>query len=328
MPTNLPAEYYNVEELFRAARTTEDKIRYLEEMLGTIPKHKGTDHLRADLRRKLSQLRDSAESQRKGGRRVSPYVIEKEGAGRVAVIGPPNVGKSALVAALTNASPDVADYPFTTQFPLPGMMPIENIQVQLIDTPPLSRDFDEPQLFNLIRGAELMLLIVDLQTFPIEQLEESITLLDEARIVPTHLYDPAEEPRHVTVIPLLIVANKTDDPAADADFEVLCELVGGDWPLIPFSATEMRGVDRFKAAVYDALNIIRIYSKPPGRQPDHSAPFVLRKGSTVEEFAAAVHRDFVDNLKSARIWGTGVYDGQMVGRDHVLHDGDIVELRA
>jgi ribosome-interacting GTPase 1 len=302
MPTNLPAEYYNVEELFRAARTTEDKIRYLEEMLGTIPKHKGTDHLRADLRRKLSQLRDSAESQRKGGRRVSPYVIEKEGAGRVAVIGPPNVGKSALVAALTNASPDVADYPFTTQFPLPGMMPIENIQVQLIDTPPLSRDFDEPQLFNLIRGAELMLLIVDLQTFPIEQLEESITLLDEA--------------------------NKTDDPAADADFEVLCELVGGDWPLIPFSAMEMRGVDRLKAAVYDALNIIRIYSKPPGRQPDHSAPFVLRKGSTVEEFAAAVHRDFVDNLKSARIWGTGVYDGQMVGRDHVLHDGDIVELRA
>jgi ribosome-interacting GTPase 1 len=200
--------------------------------------------------------------------------------------------------------------------------------VQLIDTPPLSRDFDEPQLLNLIRGADLMLLVVDLQTFPIEQLEESITLLDEARIVPAHLYDPASEPRRVTVVPLLVVANKTDDPAADADFEVLCELVGGDWPLIPFSAAEMRGVDRLKAAVYDALNIIRIYSKPPGRQPDHSAPFVLRKGSTVEQFAAAVHRDFVDNLKSARIWGTGVYDGQMVGRDHVLHDGDIVELRA
>jgi small GTP-binding protein len=328
MPTNLPAEYYNVEELYRAARTTEDKIRYLEDMLSTIPKHKGTDHLRADLRRKLSQLRDSAQSQKKGGRRVSPYHVEKEGAGRVVVIGPPNVGKSALVAALTNAAPDVADYPFTTQFPLPGMMPIDNIQVQLIDTPPLSRDFDEPQLFNLIRGADLMLLVVDLQTFPIEQLEESVALLDEARIVPAHLYDEAEETRRVTVIPLLVVASKVDDAGADADFEVLCELLGGDWPLIPFSAAEMRGVDRLKGAVFDGLDIIRIYAKPPGKTADHSAPFVLPGGSTVEEFAAAVHRDFVDNLKSARIWGTGVYDGQMVGRDHVLHDGDIVELRA
>lgn len=327
MPTNLPAEYYNVEELFRAARTTEDKIRYLEEMLSTIPKHKGTDHLRADLRRKLSKLRESAETRKKGGRRVSPYVIEKEGAGRVVVVGPPNVGKSALVAALTNAAPDVADYPFTTQFPLPGMMPIDNIQVQLVDTPPLSPDFDEPQLLNLIRGADLMLLVVDLQTFPIEQLEESVTLLDEARIVPAHLYDPADETRRVTVIPLLVVASKVDDAAADADFEVLCELVGGGWPLIPFSAAEMRGADRLKWAVYDALNIIRIYAKPPGQSADLSAPFVLRKGGTVEEFAAAVHRDFVDNLKSARIWGTGVFDGQMVGRDHVLHDGDIVELR-
>jgi len=245
----------------------------------------------------------------------------------VVVIGPANVGKSALVSALTNASPEVSPVPYTTWEPTPGMMPIENIQVQLIDTPPLDRDYVEPQLLNLIRRADLILLMVDLQTYPIEQLENTIAILQEHRIVPSHLKDRYPDQRRITFKPLLVLVNKTDDEIADEDFEVLHELLGDEWPLLPVSATTGRNLERLKQAVFDQLDIIRVYSKPPGKDPDFSAPFVMKKGGTVADFAGKIHQDFLEKLKAARVWGSTAFDGQMVGRDYVLQDGDVVELR-
>jgi ribosome-interacting GTPase 1 len=177
MPTNLPPEYFEAEKRYRAAQSAADKIARLEELMGTIPKHKGTDKLRADLRRRLSKLKEAAQAKKQPGRQESVYHIEKEGAGTVIVSGPPNVGKSALVAALTNATPEVSEAPFTTWEPTPGMMPMEDIQIQLIDTPPLNRDFVEPQLMDLIRRSDLLLLVVDLQTDPLGQLEDSVSFL-------------------------------------------------------------------------------------------------------------------------------------------------------
>lgn len=335
MPTNLPPEYFEVEKRYRAARSTEEKIACLEELFGTIPKHKGTDRLRADLRRKLSKLKAGSETRKGAGRQVSAFHIDREGAGQVVVVGPANVGKSALVAALTNATPEVADYPYTTWTPTPGMMPVEDIQIQLIDTPPLDRDFVEPELMNLIRRSDLVLLVVDLQAYPIEQLEDGVAFLEEHRIVARHRRDryPSAAPgtgrnqSRLTFLPLLVLVNKNDDPGSDEDFEVLCELFGDEWSFLPVSATTGRNLERLKQAVFEWLEIIRVYSKPPGEKPDLSRPFVLKKGTTVEEFAGKVHRDFLENLKSARVWGSAAYDGQMVSRDHVLQDGDVVELR-
>lgn len=327
MPTNLPAEYYTAEERFKAAATPAEKIETLEAMISTIPKHKGTDHLRADLRRKLSKLREATEGRKGGGRQLSPYQIDREGAGQVAVIGPPNVGKSSLVAALTNAAPEVAEYPFTTRFPLPGMMPIDNVSVQLIDTPPLSVEAVEPQLIDLIRRADLLLLVVDLQGFPIEQIEETLALLEENRILADFRQAGHPGADRLWVRPLRVLANKADDPAHDEDYAALCELMDDPCPIAPVSAATGRHFDRLKGLVYDELGIMRVYARPPGKEPDYGAPFVLKRGDTVEEFAAKVHRDFVVGLKSARVWGSGVHDGQMVGRDHVLHEGDVVELR-
>jgi ribosome-interacting GTPase 1 len=328
MPTNLPPEYAKVEARHRAATTVEEKIATLEEMLSIIPKHKGTDHLRADLRRKLSKLKASSSEKKGASRHESVYNVDREGSGQVAVIGAPNVGKSALVDALTNASPLVAAYPFSTQVPQPGMMPIDNVNVQLIDTPPLSPEFDEPQLLALIRRADAALLVIDLQTAPFDQLEESAALLVENRIIPAHFQDRyADDPRF-TVIPLLVLANKADDEAAEEDVEVFCELLEEPWPVLGVSATTGHNLDALKWRVYELLDIMRIYSKPPGQQqPNYDAPFVMKRGGTLEEFAGRVHKDFLVNLKSARVWGSGVHDGQMVGRDHVLHEGDIVELR-
>jgi hypothetical protein len=182
-------------------------------------------------------------------------------------------------------------------------------------------------MIHMIRRADLILLVVDLQGFPIEQLEDSIAFLEENHIVPRRFQDDYEEDLRLAFIPVLVLVNKTDDESLDGDFEVLCELLEEDWPLIPVSAETKRNVDGLKKAVYEGLEIIRVYSKPPGKEPDFSAPFVLDKGSTVEEFAGKVHKDFLENLKTARIWGSADFDGQMVKRDYVLQDGDVVELR-
>jgi ribosome-interacting GTPase 1 len=152
-------------------------------------------------------------------------------------------------------------------------------------------------------------------------------LLQEHNIVPRHLKDQYTEQRRLTFIPVLVVVNKNDDAKFDEDFEIFLQLLEDDWPLLPVSATTGRNLERLKQVVFERLEIIRVYSKPPGKEPDLSAPFTLKKGSTVEDFALGVHQDFFEKLKTARVWGSAVYDGQMVGRDHVLSDGDVVELR-
>ncbi len=328
MPTNLPPEALEAEREYRAAQTIAEKIASLEEYLALIPKHKGTDKLRADLRKRLSKLKVSSSHIRKGvSRRVSAFHIRKEGAGQLVVIGPTNVGKSALVNMLTNATPEVSASPFTTWKPTPGMMPIENIQVQLIDTPPLNRDYMNSELLSLIRRADLMLLMVDLQVDAVQQLEDTIDLLQEHRIIPLHLKERYAGQRRLTFIPVLVLVNKNDDENTDEDYEIFCELLEGDWPLLPVSATTGRNLKRLKQVVFELLGIIRVYSKAPGKEPDLTAPFALKKGSTVADLAEGVHRDFFEKLKTARVWGSGVFDGQKVQRDHILHDGDVVELR-
>ncbi|MHC4914347.1 MAG: GTPase [Planctomycetota bacterium] len=329
MPTNLPPEAVEAEKRYKEARELPEKISRLEEFMALIPKHKGTDKLRAGLRKRLSKLREQLQAGKKktGGRGAeAAWRIEREGSGQVSVIGPPNAGKSALLAALTKAEPEVAEYPWTTRTPIPGMMTYENVQIQLIDTPPLTREHVEPELIDLIRRADAALLVVDLQGDALGQLDDAAGLLAERKIVPRHLR-PEEEQRGVVYPPLLVLVNKCDDEAADGDFEVFCELLPGEWPLLAVSASAGRGLDGLRHRVFEMLGIMRVYSRPPGKKADMTSPFTLPIGSTVEEFAAAVHGDLRQQLKTARVWGAGVHDGQTVSRDHVLHEGDVVELR-
>ncbi len=327
MPTNLPPEYFNAEELYKAASTPQERISRLEDLISTVPKHKGTDKLRADLRKRLSKLKDASTTKKGAARHVSAFFVEKEGAAQVPIIGPANVGKSALVTAVTNASPEVAPFPHTTWTVTPGMMFIDYAPIQLVDTPPLTKEYIEPALMDLIRRADLLLLMIDLQTDPIGHLQETIELLAEQRILPLHHKDEDEPLQRAFYIPLLIVVNKYDDDQYAEDFQILCELLGGDWPLIPISATTGYNLDLLGKTIFERLNLMRVYSQPPGKEADRTKPFVLEKGSTVEDFAAQVHHDFYEQLKSARIWGSGAFQGQMVGRDQILREGDIVELR-
>jgi ribosome-interacting GTPase 1 len=326
MPANLPPEYLEAEKRYRAAKNPTEKLACLEDMLTLLPKHKGTDKLRAALRKRVSKFKAATQAKRGAGKRESAFQIDREGAGQVVVVGAANVGKSALVARLTNANPEVANFPLTTWKPTPGMMPVENIQIQLVDTPPLNRDYVEPELLDLIRRSDLILLVVDLQTDPVEQLEETVNLLKEHRIVPSHLRDQYKEQGLLKFIPFLVLANKNDDENTDENLEIFRELTNSDWPMISVSTITGRNLELLKNILVDKLTIIRVYSKAPGKEPDLTAPFVLKRGSTVEDFAGKVHKDFVDKLKIAKVWGESVFDGQMVQRDYILRDGDVVEL--
>jgi ribosome-interacting GTPase 1 len=327
MPTNLPPEYFEIDKRYRAAESITEKISCLQQLLSVVPKHKGTDHLRADLRRRLSKLKAESRSQKGVSRRESAFHIDSEGAGQLVIVGPTNVGKSSLVAALTNAVPEVSAAPFTTWQPTPGMMFIEDIQVQLVDTPPLTGDYVESALMDLIRRSDMILLVVDLQTHPVQQLEEALAILEEHRIAPQCLRVLYAGQDRMTFKPLLVLANKADGEGSDELFELFIELLERECPALPVSATTGRNLELLRRTVFERLEIVRVYSKPPGRDADLSAPFVMKRGSTVEEFARSVHQDFYEKLSAARVWGSAAFDGQMVARDHVLQDGDVVELR-
>lgn len=327
MPTNLPPNYYDVEKRYRNAKTPAEKIEYLEEMLTIMPKHKGTDKLKADLRRKISKLKDTSQTKKGANRHESVFRVEKEGGGQVAVVGMPNTGKSSLVAALTNATPTVAAFPCSTWKPTPGMMPVNDIQIQLVDTPPLNPDYVEPEIFDFIRHVDLVLLMVDLTAGTLRQFQESLAFLEDNRIVPEKLKGEIKETRRMFYLPFLIIAAKNDDENTEEILEIFTELIEGEWQIVPISVKAGKNIESLKHKIIEQLDIIRVYAKSPGKKADLNDPFVLKRGSSIDDFAAKVHKDFLVKLKSARVWGSSSFDGQMVHRDYPLSDGDIVELQ-
>jgi ribosome-interacting GTPase 1 len=324
MPANLTPIYLEAERRFKSAKSTEEKIAALEEMMATIPRHKGTEKMQADLKRRLSKLR--AEQARRPPSRIGIiHRVEKEGAGQVVLVGPPNSGKSLLVRRLTHATPEVADYPFTTRVPLPGMMPFEDAQVQLVDLPPVHPDFPESWLYQIIRNADSALLVVDLSDLDLlEDLETTVSQAANAKIQ-LHRGDLPNQPGWLYKRTLM-VANKIDASGAPEDFEILRDLYGERFGLTRVSAETGEGLEPFRQQVFELLEVIRVYTKAPGKKLERTAPYILKRGSRLIDLAAHVHHDFLAQLKYARLWRDGRFEGQMVNRDHLLEDKDVVEL--
>jgi len=311
MPANLTPEYLAAEREYRNAQTHEEKLQALEKMLATLPKHKGTEKLQADLKRRLSQARKQIS--KKGASHSPPfYVIRKEGAGQVALLGPPNAGKSQLICALTNARPEVDDYPFTTRFPTPGMMVFENVPIQLVDLPPISAEFTERWVFQILRNADLGVVVLDVHDPDVLDHIESIFDLLQA---------------HRIAAPRLVAANKIDLPGAAENLAALQDLYGDRFRYLGISALTGENLDIFRRIVFESLEVVRVYTKAPGKPPDLSSPFLLRKGQTVLDAARLVHKDFAEHLKFTRLYRTaGSHEGILVERTHVIEDGDILEF--
>ena len=326
MPANLPPQYFEAEKQYRRARDPEEKIAALQTMLAIMPKHKGTDKLHAELRRKIAKLSEEAEREHATSRRGDPHYIPKEGAGQAVLVGLPNVGKSQILTSVTGASSIVADYPFTTHEPVPGMMKFENVQIQIVDAPAITNRDAQPWFGNLLRNASILIIVVDLTDDPTTQMELLVEELEKRRITIVGPENEDEvEPGQIKK-KALIVANKGDIAGSMQGLRELESRYGEEFPLIGISAKAGSGLDDFKARVYRSLDVLRVYTKAPGGKPDFEDPVILKRGSTIEDAAESVHKDFRAKLKYALVWGSGKYDGQRVKRDHIMQDGDVVEL--
>jgi ribosome-interacting GTPase 1 len=356
MPANLSPEYKAAEAAFRKARDPRERLDGLREMLRTIPKHKGTDHLQADIKRRIKELSEELEGPRKGGARGGPsLVVRPEGAAQLALIGPPNSGKSALHARLTGSDAHVAEYPFTTQFPEPGMMVHEDIHFQLVDLPAVSPEHPVPWLAGALQTADGCLLVVDLgDPDCVEQVQAVHALLREKRVSfgdgwpgdSPSSSAPGESPPDkgggalapggfndddpfALRLPTLLIANKADLSSDEgAELEAFRELTGYPYPALVTSATTGQGLGELGPWLFRNLGIVRVYTKAPGKPPAREHPFPLRRGQTVEDVARLVHKDIAQSFKYARVWGKSGFDGQHVGREHRVEDGDVVELHA
>ncbi|MBM3994119.1 MAG: GTP-binding protein [Planctomycetes bacterium] len=329
MAANLTPQYMEAEEEYKKAQTPEDKLAALKKMFQLVPKHKASEKLQADLKTKMSELKKDIEHAKAHPKKVGApsYKFPKQGAGQYIILGGPNVGKSRLLTRLTRATPEVAPYPFTTREPYAGMMEWNDVKVQLIDTPPITADYMESYVSSLVRAADAAILMLDLsdddgpfaaQTV-IERLKEVKTILVGEK--------PAvQDDQSIQHVKTLLVCNKIDTEGANDRLEIVREMLGSTFPIHVISAEHGTGLEDLRNAIYDFLKVIRVYTKHPGKPPDMTSPFTCPIGSTLVELAALVHRDFAEQLKSARIWGSGVHDGQTVGREHVLHDKDVVEL--
>ncbi len=327
MPANLPPQYYEAEQRFRLARTNKEKLAILKEMWAIMPKHKGTDRLQGELKAKISQLKKEMQTKKKSGKSFYSHHIEKEGAAQVVLIGLPNVGKSQIVTSLTNATPQVASYPFTTREPLVGMMPFKDIKIQLVDTPPITEEFTEPGLPEIVKYADYVILVVDLGGEEVlNQIDVILKRLEQSKVKLVVKEEENDELNVQFYKKTMIVGNKNDVPDAEEHFKVLKDVHSDNFPLLSISAKEREGLQKLKRKIYEELAIIRIYTKESGKPADMDDPIVLEKGSRLIDAARVIHKDFAFKLKYAKVWGSSKFDGQKVDRNHLLEDGDVVEF--
>lgn len=339
MPANLSPEYKAAESAFRKAREPRERLECLREMLRTIPKHKGTEHLQADIKARIKELGDEIDTVRRGGGHGGPaLVVRPEGAAQVALIGPPNAGKSLLHARLTGSGAHDAPYPFTTQFPQPGMMPFEDIHLQLVDLPAVASEHPVAWFQAALQSADAALLVFDLaEPSCVEQLEDVHAVLGAKQVTLSERWDmpstaPDEEPASegdpfALRLPALLIANKSDRVAdADAELDAFREVTGLRYPALAVSASTGHGLGELGAALFRSLGVVRVYTKTPGHAADRTHPFTVRRGQTVRDVARLVHKDLERSLRYARVWGHSGFDGQQVGAEHVLADRDIIEL--
>ncbi len=385
MPTNVTREYVEAQKKYQEARTPEEKVKALELMLSTVPKHKGAERLRYELKKNLAKRKRELESiSAKKVTSKSDFYVPKEGIAQVALIGPPNSGKSSILNRLTNSEVKVARYPFTTTTPNPGMVEFEDVQIQIVEMPALVEDISKgkwqgAEMLSMIRTADAMMIALDLGDRPVKNME---MVLDELRtsglrlnrtrpqviierkerggieiegdlaksdrsflikLLQNHGYHNAhviiqqqisrqdlEDALQESLVyrRALIVANKGDLSGTEAAYQRLKGGFGGDFDIYPISARKKIGLQDLSQALFDLLSVIRIYTKAPGEDPERE-PLVLGRGSVVRDVAKSLHRRFVVNFRFARVWGSSVnFGGEMVGLDHVLEDGDTVEVHA
>jgi ribosome-interacting GTPase 1 len=351
MVTNLPAEAKAKWLKVMDAKTPEEKIKAIQEFLSSVPKHKGTENLVYWARRRLAELREESERQRKKKSGSFSFFVEKEGAGQIIVLGREEL-KNPLVRKITNVKQDPKD------FPIPAMTYYEDVGIQLVNPPPVILDSKliVSKIIGLIRNTDGLLFVVEDKNEFLkfkEFLESNNILLGKpkGKVIIEKLRSGKEGIRIILLGKLVntdeneirkylqdfglrsaivkIIGEVSLDDVEKSIFEtvsykpaVVVSLNPFEYPGIPV----VTKIDNLPKYLFDSLDIIRVYTKEPGEEPSKD-PLILKRGSTVLDVAKKLHSSLYENFKYARIWGKSAkFPGQKVGEDHVLEDKDIVEI--
>ncbi len=298
MVVNASPQYQKAEKEYLLARTIEEKIEKLKAMIRLCPKHKGSEAMLAELRKRLAKLKKELVREREIKKRRGHSInIKKEQDAQVVMLGFTNAGKSTLISRLTNASPEISEYPYTTSKPEVGTLEM-GCKIQIIEVPSLKPHGNNKERLSLASTADLILIVVT----GINELKE---LSDELK-----KYDKK-----------ILVINKRD-LLTENELRILLNFKNS----IAVSAKNDEGIEELKQMIFDNLNIIRIYTKEPGKKPTAN-PLVLRKGSDIKKVAKRIRGDYVKRFLFARMWGKSAkFPGQKVGISHLLEDNDIIEL--
>ncbi|MBD3310583.1 TGS domain-containing protein [Candidatus Woesearchaeota archaeon] len=320
MPTNVTAEYAAAEAEYSRASTKEEKVKALEKMYATVPKHKGTEKLRQQIKTKLSRFRADIEKEAAKKAKGHSVAVKKEGAATVMVTGPPSSGKSSLINALCGSKLEVGAYCFTTKKPEVAVMKYKDVKLQMVEIPAITEGYSSSakgrQFMSIARTADLILIVTHIPGLD--------NLLKEFRKANILLNEKGDEEMGKVGIPGLIVQNKTELPDSDKTYQGLCKYYQFD--IVRVSGIQKR-LNRLKQEIWQHLGLVKIYTKEPGKKAKMSEPLTLEKGSTIEDMAEHIHKDFIRKFRFARVWGKSAkFEAQRVGLNHRLADDDVVEL--
>ncbi|MFA5176023.1 MAG: GTPase [Candidatus Nanoarchaeia archaeon] len=282
MATNVSIEYAAAEKKFYLAQSDEEKLKALEEMLRTLPSHKGTESMAVNLKLRYKKLKAAVESKKKNKKSSGKSnLIKREGAARICIVGLTNSGKSQLLKDLTGAKIEIADYEFTTKKIEQGTLDYKGIKLQVLEIPAIIKDFHSkekgPEFLSAIKDADLIILIYDTE--------------QERKFVFEELYKN--------------------------DIEL---------PIIYYKKFSDMEIEKLKDLIWNNLNLIYVYTKQPGKKPAYP-PIALKKKSKIKDLAGNIHKDFLKKFKHAKIWGESAkHEGMQAGLNHILENGDIVEL--
>ena len=289
-----------------------------------MPKHKGTDHLLADLRAKISRLRKEG-TKKPVVSRFNPYAVERDDCPQIMMVGPPNSGKSSLLNNLTGAASEVADYPHSTVKPSPGILRGDNYRFQLVDLPPVMGDSMEGWMGDLLRHADGMIIVLDVSNKEtLEVMENVLKAIDRANIYLSGLVD-GDPPLGTITQKAMVALNKVDSSNPEVLGLLKVEFMNR-FRMVETSSVIGVNKEYFAGVLAEISGFMRVFTKIPGKKADLVEPYIVKEGITVLEMAGIIHREMSENFQYARIWGENYHDGQRVGKEHILFDGDIVEM--
>jgi len=309
MPTNVSYEYEEAEKKYFQARTNSEKLAALKEMLSKAPSHKGAENLRADIKQRIAKLKAIIDKERQQKKKSFHISVKKEGAATVCILGVVNSGKSSLLNLLSGCGKArVSEYPYTTAMPEVGVMDYKSVKIQIIEIPAIIKDYtgskNGPSFLSIVRNSDLVVLLLR------ENYEEEFNLvLDELEKGGIVLNKDVNKEGFISLRAIIVLNNERD---------------------FSFKGFSVFKLDKdIKENIWNSLGLIYVYTKSPGKEKDEPA-IALKEGSTIRDLAAYIHKDFLRKFKFARLWGkSSKFKGyQIVGLNHVLKSGDIVEIHA